>query len=320
MSTMTTPLDETAAGRFDFWHTLIGRSFVPLAALPRETPDFHASLCSAQVGAVQVSVVDADPHAVAHTRRHISSGLPEMMKVSVQLAGQCVLTQKDREVLLRPGELALYDTRFPYTLDFDHPYRVLVLMFPLPMLRLPDRELDRLTAVPVPSRTGLGPVVVPFLKGLAEQVEELEAATPPRLAETVVDLVGALVASGAAPGHDGPCSEREPLTRRILAYMEQRLADPRLGPDHVAAAHHISRRYLYNLLADQGHTVSGWIRERRLEQCHRDLTDPALDALPVGAVGGRWGFPDPARFSHAFKAAYGMSPSQARSTAQALRQ
>ncbi|MFC5811042.1 helix-turn-helix domain-containing protein [Streptomyces heilongjiangensis] len=69
-----------------------------------------------------------------------------------------------------------------------------------------------------------------------------------------------------------------------------------------------------------GHTVSGWIRERRLEQCHRDLTGPALDALPVGAVGGRWGFPDPARFSHAFKAAHGMSPGQARAAAQASRQ
>ncbi|WP_159766134.1 helix-turn-helix domain-containing protein [Streptomyces sp. HM190] len=78
--------------------------------------------------------------------------------------------------------------------------------------------------------------------------------------------------------------------------------------------------YLYKLLADRGHTVSGWIRERRLEQCHRDLTGPALDTLPVGAVGGRWGFPDPARFSHAFKAAHGMSPGQARAAAQASRQ
>ncbi|WP_405770820.1 helix-turn-helix domain-containing protein [Streptomyces sp. NBC_00080] len=320
MSTMTTPLEETAAGRFDYWHALIGRSFVPLEALPHDVPDFSASLCSALVGPVQVSVVEADPHAVAHTRRHITSDLPDMIKVSLQLTGQCALAQKDRQVFLRPGELALYDTRFPYTLDFERPYRMLVLMFPLPMLRLPDREVERLTATPIPSRTGLGPVVMPFLKGLAEQVNELEAVAPPRLADTVVDLVGALVTPSTERAREVPYGDGEPLTRRILSYMEQRLADPRLGPDQIAAAHHISRRYLYKLLADRGHTVSGWIREQRLEHCHRDLTDPALDTLPVSAVGGRWGFPDPAGFSHAFKAAYGMSPSQARAAAQALRQ
>ncbi|MEU5593368.1 helix-turn-helix domain-containing protein [Streptomyces sp. NPDC020298] len=92
----------------------------------------------------------------------------------------------------------------------------------------------------------------------------------------------------------------------------QRLADPGLSPEGIAAAHRISRRYLYKLLAEQGHTVSGWIREQRLARCRRDLADPALDHLPVGAIGGRWGFADPAHFSHAFKAAYGLSPREAR--------
>ncbi|MFD4603315.1 helix-turn-helix domain-containing protein [Streptomyces sp. NPDC058464] len=68
----------------------------------------------------------------------------------------------------------------------------------------------------------------------------------------------------------------------------QRLADPGLGP--------------------AGITVSGRIRKHRLARCRHGLADPALDHLPVGAVGARGGFPDPAHFSHACKAAYGMSP------------
>ncbi|MFE7841699.1 hypothetical protein ACFU53_38265, partial [Streptomyces sp. NPDC057474] len=32
------------------------------------------------------------------------------MKVSLQLAGRCVLTQQDRQVLLEPDDLALSDT------------------------------------------------------------------------------------------------------------------------------------------------------------------------------------------------------------------
>lgn len=123
-----------------------------------------------------------------------------------------------------------------------------------------------------------------------------------RLADSAVDLVSALLAQhGSSSAHqkDGP----EALRHRILVYMEQRLADPELGPDRIAAAHHISRRYLFKLLAEQGHTVSGWIRERRLIRCRRDLGDPALAHLPVGAVAGRWGFPDAAHFSHVVKPA-----------------
>ncbi len=316
MPSMTTPSDDTSAGRFEFWREAVGRSFVPLEALPREVPDFRASLHTAQLGAVQVSVVAADPHGVAHTRRHIASDPADFVKVSLQLAGRCMLTQADRQALLEPGELAVYDTRHPYTLDFDQPYRTLVLMFPRVLLRLPERDLTRMTATTVSCGDGLGPVVHPFLCGLAGQVRQLDALGTQRLADSVVDLVGAMLSERCAahvtPADDG----RELLAQRILTYMEQRLSDPGLGPDRIAAAHHISRRFLYKLLAERGYTVSGWLRERRLAECLRDLADPALAHTPVATVASRWGFPDPAHFSHAFRSAYGMSPSEARSQAR----
>ncbi|MFI1337343.1 helix-turn-helix domain-containing protein [Streptomyces sp. NPDC020845] len=312
MTVLTTPDAGTSPERFEFWRALISRSFVPLEALPRETPDFRATLRTAQLGPVQVSVVEADAHGVAHTRRHIAADLPDFVKVSLQLTGRCTLAQRDRQVLLQPGTLALYDTRFPYTLDFDQSYRMLVVMFPRPMLRLSDSGLDRVTATAVDGSGGLGPVVLPFLHGLAAQVDALESTADPQFADTAIDLVRALLAPYASqtaePRNDG----RELLTRRILTYMEQRLADPRLGPDQIADALHISRRYLYKLLTEQGHTVSGWLREQRLARCRRDLADPALAHLPIAAIGGRWGLPDPAHFSHAFKAAYGISPREAR--------
>lgn len=312
MPSMTTPSEDTSAGRFEFWRDVVGQSFVPLEALPREVPDFRASLHTAQLGAVQVSVVAADPHGVAHTRRHIASDPADFVKVSLQLAGQCMLTQADRQALLKPGELAIYDTRHPYTLDFDQPYRTLVLMFPRVLLRLPERDLTRMIATTVSCGDGLGPVVHPFLCGLAGQVRQLDALGTPRLADSVIDLVGAMLSDRCAVHVTQQDDGRELLARRILTYMEQRLSDPGLGPDRIAAAHHISRRFLYKLLAERGYTVSGWLRERRLAECLRDLADPALAHMPVATVGSRWGFPDPAHFSHAFKSAYGMSPSEAR--------
>lgn len=62
----------------------------------------------------------------------------------------------------------------------------------------------------------------------------------------------------------------------------------------------------------EGHTVAGWIRERRLEQCRRDLAEPHLATRPINAIAARWGFASPAHFSQAFRNTYGLSPRQFR--------
>ncbi|MFJ4977967.1 helix-turn-helix domain-containing protein [Streptomyces coeruleorubidus] len=312
MPRITTPSHGTDTERLECWRDAVGRNLVPLEVLPRENAEFRASLHAVRVGQVQMSVISAAPHSVVRTRRHIASDAPDFFQVTVQLTGEGVLTQRDRQARVGPGELVVYDTRRPFVYDLHQSHTGLVLMFPRGMLPLAERDLSRVAATPVPCHEGLGQVVLPLLHGLARQMEHLESRGTPRLADNVIDLIGTLLAEHAdadrTTEEDGPGL----LTERVLLYMEQRLADPGLNPEGIAAAHRISRRYLYKLLEAQGHTVSGWIREQRLARCRRDLTDPALAHLPVGAIGGRWGFADPAHFSHAFKSAYGMSPREAR--------
>jgi AraC-like DNA-binding protein len=83
----------------------------------------------------------------------------------------------------------------------------------------------------------------------------------------------------------------------------------------IAAENHVSLRYLHKLFETQQMTVAGWIRQRRLERCRRDLRDPALSHLPVSAIAARSGLIDAAHFSRVFRAAYGISPSEYRLTA-----
>ncbi|MFE7762276.1 helix-turn-helix domain-containing protein [Streptomyces sp. NPDC057438] len=312
MPSIVTSAEDTSERRLEFWRDVVSQSFVPLEALPRETPDFRAELRTARIGPVQVSVITAQPHAIARTRRHIGSAPPDYVKVNLLFHGRCVLSQGGNQTELGAGDLVVYDTRRPYSLDLDRPYRGLVLMFPRDLLRMPERDLARVTATRVPCHEGVGTLVRPFLDGLVRQVEQSESLDTPRLGHNVADLIGTLLTEymgvDRAPGDEG----RDLLVRRILTYMEQRLDDPALGPDEIAAAHRVSRRHLYKLMAEEGYTVSGWLRDQRLARCRRDLGDPALRHLSVGAIGGRWGFPDPAHFSHAFKAAYGMSPREVR--------
>ena len=117
-----------------------------------------------------------------------------------------------------------------------------------------------------------------------------------------------------------PATHRHALALRIQAFIHQRLGDPGLCPGTIAAAHQISLRYLYKIFHEQGVTVAAWIRQQRLEHCHRDLADPYLAPLPVYAIATRWGFTNSAHFSRAFRAAYGVAPKEYRDiTAQRIR-
>lgn len=82
----------------------------------------------------------------------------------------------------------------------------------------------------------------------------------------------------------------------------------------IAAAHHISVRYLHRLFEAEDKTVASWIRGRRLERSRLDLLDPALAGRPVSAIGARWGFTSAIHFSRAFRAVYGLPPGEYRMT------
>jgi AraC-like DNA-binding protein len=97
----------------------------------------------------------------------------------------------------------------------------------------------------------------------------------------------------------------------VKAYIDGHLGED-LHPPEIARAHYISVRSLQKLFQSEGLTVSEWIRSRRLACARRDLLDAALADESIGWIAMRWGMPNPAHFSRAFRAEYGMAPSQLR--------
>ncbi|MDQ1046303.1 helix-turn-helix domain-containing protein [Streptomyces sp. V4I2] len=92
------------------------------------------------------------------------------------------------------------------------------------------------------------------------------------------------------------------LAERILTYCLGRLSDPRLSPESVARAHHVSVRYLHKVLQQRGVTLASWIRGRRLERIRRDLADPALADRSVSVIAARWGLLDATHLSRTLRA------------------
>lgn len=300
---------------FEAWKSLVSSAFVPLHSEPVRAGSFAGSIAGSQFGSVGVMQVEATAHAVRRTENLLAAGDAPHFKLNLQLSGHGILLQDGRETLLRPGELAIYDTQRPYTLMFEEDFKTLVLMFPQHQLGLPVAQIREMTATAIGTEHPLGRAVTPFLGQLAGLLPQLRDPVGHRLAANAIDLLGTLL---AAELHDHDDSAADGHHRQLLAiqaYINEHLADPELCPGSIAESHFVSLRSLHKIFAESGHTVAEWIRTRRLEQCRRDLGDSLQRHVPVGVVGSRWGFPDAAHFSRVFRAAYGLSPSAFRDQA-----
>ncbi len=298
---------------FEAFRAAVAGVFLPLR-LSSSSPDaFRGVLRAVTVDDVHVNDMQGGQHVVERTAHLAAHDEHPSFKVSLMLAGSGLLVQDGREALLRPGDLAVYDTRRPYTLEFGRDFRSLVMMFPQSRLDLPPALVEQLTAVRLPGDTGVGAIATPFLAHLSDHIEQLALAPGPRLVHSALDLVTTLFETEL--GHAARVDPHEELLGRIRAYVEERLGSPDLTPASIAAAHFISVRHLHALFHGTGATVSTWIRRRRLERCRRDLLSPRLADVPVSAIAARWGFVDAAHFSRAFKAEHGLPPREYRATA-----
>lgn len=289
----------------------VSESFVPLQVSTSGADHFRGVIRGASVDEVHVNEVRATSHVVERTPELIARSDRSYFKLSLMLAGTGMLIQDDREAVLHPGDLAVYDTDRPYSLVFDDDFRTMVVMFPKHLISLPADMVGQLTAVRISGQGGLGGMVVPYLTQLAGNLDQLAGTTGARLAHSALDLVTTVFTREL--GLDGVSADpHRALVQRIRSYIDRNLASTDLSPASIAAAHFISTRHLHGLFQEQGVTVSTWIRTRRLEQCRRDLLDPMLADRPVAAVAARWGFVDAAHFSRAFKTAFGISPSEYR--------
>jgi AraC-like DNA-binding protein len=297
--------------RFDAWKHAINAAFVPLTVASPEPLSFTGSLLSQPIGATHVSHVSGTASHVRRTRREIAENDPGLIKLGLQVRGYSLVVQDGREAALTPGDFAIYDTGRPYDLYFDDSFRMLVVMFPAESLQLRPGDISSLTASRVSGRQGLGSLTSSLLGAMGQQLSDGLMPDAMSVSDALLSLVSAVFAERIRP--ESPlASQRLVLLARIQAYISAHLADPELSVTDVAAAHHISVRYLQKLFEERGETASSWIRRKRLERCRRDLQNPRLRNRPVSAVGMHWGFTDASSFSRAFKSAYGQAPSEYR--------
>lgn len=300
--------------RVSFWSDLVCKTFVELDCTVGSPDEFHGKIDRRQAGDLEFSHVVSSQHVVTRTRARIARSNQSDFLLSLQTAGRGILRQDGREAVLGIGDFAIYDTTRPYDLRFDEAFSQLVLRLPRRLVTSRIAEIDRLTARAIAGERGMGKLASGFLRQLHGQLAELDPLSLPRVHASALDLIGAAVAEQA--GMSSTSSECHiMLRRRVSAYIDRNLANPRLSCETIAAAHGISARHLRKVFEASAMTVSGLIWARRLEQARRDLVDPLHAHIAVTGIGYDAGFKDAAHFSRAFRSSFGETPSACRARA-----
>jgi AraC-like DNA-binding protein len=97
-----------------------------------------------------------------------------------------------------------------------------------------------------------------------------------------------------------------------MDYIRLNLTDRDLSVATVARHHNISQRYVYLILSKFGVTFSDWVRLQRLQGAAADLGDADRRDETISSIAHRWGFPDHANFSRAFRREFAVTPREFR--------
>lgn len=291
------------------WRAAMRRSMVPMEIEEAPGTTFRGHVQQACADDVMLFQMATTPNTVRRNPAAISETDPRYYKMSLQLSGHALLEQDGRTAVLNPGDLAIYDTHRPYILRFPENSQALVMVIPQQKVNLIPEQISHVTAIAFPKSSGLGCMINPFLVEMGKNLDQLNGAYASRLVRCALDLTETMLSHQLDTRQELHIPTSHSLSREIREFILNNLGDSEMSPASIAAAHFISLRYLYTLFANEGHTVSAWIRARRLERIRRDLTDPLCSDRPISGVAAQWGLHDAAHFSRLFKTEYGESPS-----------
>lgn len=282
---------------FDFYREGICAAFTPLAPdLPKAArAGFRSTVHSHAMPEGALNHVSARAHQVRRTPAGIAAAPEPCWYVNLQFDGICGIEQAGRRLDLHPGELGLFDSDRVFTLDHSRRPGLRVASLLLP------KRLVAADFAPGPHRLSDHPVYGRLLTEAAQALfQGAERGVAVEGLHGVLRTLLGLVA-GADTGEAGPLM-------RLRALIRARAARPGWSLGDCAAELGLSPRQVQRLLAVDGDGFAAALSRERLALAAQMLRDPAEAHRPVAEIALAVGYGDPAPFSRAFRAAYGLPP------------
>ena len=293
-------------GAFDWKHT-INETYFDLDVSFRQPNKFSGFLQHAKL--LEIGVSHYHANTVHYNRGRQSSGyIDDSILITFPMTGDVRFTQKGRQLTSQPGQFFIELSSLPY--EFYHLQQVslYVIKVPLALLSPQMGTIERQFARSLSIDEGAGRLLVFQIRQILELIQQYQLGD---LEIKILEqqLLNLIVLTLSAPKEvmmSCSSSIQSVHLKRIENYVYLHLENSALTPAMVAAACHISVRYLHKLFSKLPYSFSEWVKELRLKQANHILKTKSY--VTIDEVAHRVGYADQGYFSRIYKQHFGYSP------------
>lgn len=302
---------------FEQWRSILSIVFDVEMADRSDAGTFAGSMTTYHLGGLLLSETAGSPVRFHRNGATIARTAIEHYLVQVYLEGGYAGTVGGREVEMRAGDVCVLDLTRPLSTRAGD-FRNITIVVPRDSLDPLVKAPDALHGLILPQGSAAATLLGDHLQTLYRQLPGMTAREAQAVAGGTAGLVAACL--GSAPdAHQPALAElHAAMLGRIRRFIDERLEEPDLDGDAICRTFGLSRSSLYRLFEPLG-GVAAHIRGRRLARALADLVAPPPGRTRVIDIALHWGFGSEASFSRAFRAAYGLTPGEAREVAEGMR-
>ncbi|MDW6020391.1 helix-turn-helix domain-containing protein [Mesorhizobium sp. BAC0120] len=294
----------------DAWHQNFGVLFeAKLRDIPDDRLPIHVE--GYQIDSLVIERMKPVPQTFHRSRARIARDGIDHYSLHVFEKGSWILAGQGNYKRAEAPDVVLQDHSQPHTgtigdaceYDLIIPRRLLA-----PLLKTPDEH--SMNVLP-----GSAPLVVLLrnhIQTLYHQASVMTRAEAKAIVQPTLQLIASAI-NGSVMAEQA-IGVREVLADQIRHFIDQRILDDGLSAASIAADFGISVRKLYALFEPSGGVLT-YIQAKRLRLAHAAITDPARMNENIHAIAEAHGFIHRKNFITAFRAAYGMTPREARAFA-----
>lgn len=258
---------------------------------------------------IEFSRVRATPLTISGCYRNQDAAL----WLALLLDGKSVFLESGVRVEVARGDMLYGPSGRDSTLELRADFRLLYVRVPLTLLHPGLVDPDMLDCGILPGKTGLTRVLSSMLRAVGDDIEDFDASDLHPVEVALSEFLVASLAGTHAARRFGDRTRAAHFSR-ICQSIDQQLGDSELSLARVTDQQRVSVRYLQKLFEDAGLSFTTYLRDRRLERCRQELMSQAHRGLSVSEICFRWGFNDAAHFSRIFRARFGITPRECRTT------
>jgi AraC-like DNA-binding protein len=243
------------------------------------------------------------PHLRIRGARQARTDATEQIAVRFHLRGRTAMRVGDHPALIGTDQVYLYDVRHEMRFEVSAGETLGVV---IPYRRIDLAPFKRTPVIVWPVASPKGRILTNAVMTLWDELPGVPPAEAEDLAAGLAGLINGLLASQRTP-EEQRTVERAALAA-MLAHVDRHLHDLSLGAAALCQRFNCSRSHLYALFRPFG-GVERYIRDQRLERCFTELLDSPPQRGRITALVEKWGFEDHSHLHRAFRARFGIAPS-----------